>query len=86
MTVSSTILLTAHEDFTEGIKYLDLIREVLFSSSIKPGKMYRLRRKTIKVLFYVDVSYITALYFSVLCMLEIWMINAEVPVLRRKII
>ena len=64
MTFSSTILLTAHEDFTEGIKYLDLIREVLFSSSIEPGKMNRLRRKTIKVLFYVDLSYITALYFS----------------------
>ena len=31
----------------ENIKYLDLIREVLFSSSIKPGKMNRLRGKTI---------------------------------------
>ena len=82
MTVSSTILLTADEDFIEGIKYLDLIREVLFSSSIKPGKMYRLRRKTIKVV----LSYITVLYLSVLCILEIWMINVEVPVLRRKII
>ena len=44
--------------------------------------MNRLRRKTIKVV----LSYITVLYLSVLCMLEIWMINAEVPVLRRKII
>ena len=43
--VSSTT--QRREDFTEGIKYLDLIREVLFSSSIKPGKMNRLRGKTI---------------------------------------
>lgn len=45
--VSSITQLITDKKMIENIKYLDLIREVLFSSSIKPGKMNRLRGKTI---------------------------------------